>query len=98
MRRLLGGLEAIGCSNAWNVLTRIAVDCAPAIRTRFIRELLARDAPGRTSDLAAAVEVVTKTASRHLEDLTILKIAERTKMSGKPQTGCAEHGRRNCEK
>jgi len=79
--RILGGLEAIGCIEPWDTLTRIAVDCAPALRTRFIRELLGRNTPVRTSEIASAVEVVTKTASRFLEDLTILKIATRTKMN-----------------
>ena len=79
--RLLGGLEAIGCDPAtsWATLARIAVDCAPALRTLLIRELIARPSPARTSDLAECVEVVTKTASRYLEDLSILKLAERTK-------------------
>lgn len=40
--RLLGGLEAIGCDDesAWRTLTRIAIDCAPALRTKVIRELV----------------------------------------------------------
>ena len=79
--RLLGGLEAIGCDSAtaWDTLARIAIDCAPSLRTLLIRELLTRPVPAPTSDLAEAVEVVTKTASRYLEDLSILKVAERTK-------------------
>lgn len=81
--RLLGGLEAVGCDSAtsWATLTRIAVDCAPALRTRVIRELATRPAPARTADLAEAVECATKTASRHLEDLTLLRLAKRTKHS-----------------
>ena len=79
--RLLGGLEAIGCEPvvAWDTLARIAIDCAPALRTLLIRELLARPVPVRTSDLAESAEVVTKTASRYLEDLSILRLAVRTK-------------------
>jgi hypothetical protein len=81
--RLLGGLEAIGCDQqtAWETLTRIAIDCAPALRTKVIRELVKRPARVRTSDIAAATDIVTKTASRYLEDLTLLKLAERTKLS-----------------
>jgi hypothetical protein len=81
--RLLGGLEAIGCeaSTAWATLTRIAVDCAPALRTKVIRELVKRQARVRTSDIAAAIETVTKTASRYLEDLSILRLAEHSKQS-----------------
>jgi len=81
--RLLGGLEAIGCesSTAWATLTRIAIDCAPALRTRVIRELVARPTTARTSDIAAAVETATKTAARYLEDLSLLRLAVRTKLS-----------------
>jgi hypothetical protein len=81
--RLLGGLEAIGCDapTAWGTLTRIAVDCAPALRTKVIRELVKRPARVRTSDIAASIETVTKTASRYLEDLSILRLAEHTKAS-----------------
>ena len=79
--RLLGGLEAIGCESAiaWETLARIAIDCAPGLRTMLIRELLARPVPVRTSALAESAEVVTKTASRYLEDLSILRLAVRTK-------------------
>jgi hypothetical protein len=79
--RLLGGLEAIGCDarTAWATLIRIAVDCAPALRTKVIRELVRRPVPVRTSDIATAVETATKTASRYLEDLSMLRLAVRTK-------------------
>ncbi len=81
--RLLGGLEAIGCdeATAWGTLTRIAIDCAPALRTKVIRELVKQPAPVRTSDIAAAIETVTKTASRYLEDLSILRLAVHGKQS-----------------
>jgi hypothetical protein len=81
--RLLGGLEAIGCDQdvAWKTLTRIAVDCVPALRTKVIRELVKRPTRVRTSEIALATGLVTKTASRYLEDLSILRLAERTKQS-----------------
>jgi hypothetical protein len=81
--RLLGGLETIGCdpATAWATVTRIAVDCAPALRTKVIRELVRRPLPTRTSDIATAIETVTKTASRYLEDLSILRLADHTKQS-----------------
>lgn len=81
--RLLGGLEAIGCDAAttWDMLTRIAIDCAPALRTRVIRELTGHGKPVRTSHIATSCDVVTRTASRYLEDLSILKLANRTKLS-----------------
>jgi hypothetical protein len=81
--RLLGGLEAIGCDTptVWRVLTRVAVDSAPAIRTTLARALLAATEPKRTSDIAATVGMVTKTAHRNLDDLALLKLAERTKQA-----------------
>ena len=79
--RLLGGLEAIGCDQVtvWGTLTRIAVDCAPALRTKAIRALMAQPTRIRTRDIATAIETVTKTASRYLEDLSLLRIAVHTK-------------------
>jgi hypothetical protein len=76
-RRLLGGLEAIGCDldTAWSLLARMAVDSAPAMRTDIIRELLRRDAPARTAEIAASLDVVKDTAQLHLEDLSLLKVA-----------------------
>jgi hypothetical protein len=81
--RLLGGLEAIGCdaATAWGTLTRIAIDCAPALRTKAIRALVAHSTPIRTRDVAIAMDTVTKTAARYLEDLSLLKIAVHTKHS-----------------
>lgn len=79
--RLLGGLESIGCDQgtAWSVLTRIAVDSVPALRTDIIRELIRLDQPARTAQIATAVDVVKDTAQLHLEDLSLLKIAEYTR-------------------
>jgi hypothetical protein len=76
-RRLLGGLEAIGCDpdTAWSLLARMAVDSVPAMRTDIIRELLRRDAPARTAEIAASLDVVKDTAQLHLEDLSLLKVA-----------------------
>ena len=79
--RLLGGLEAIGCdtTTAWAILTRIAIDCAPALRTKAIRALMAHPTRLRTRDVAARMDTVTKTTSRYLEDLSLLRIAVHTK-------------------
>jgi hypothetical protein len=81
--RLLGGLEAIGCdrTTAWGSLTRIAVDCAPALRTKVIRALLAQPTWVRTRDVAVATETVTKTASRYLEDLSLLRLVVHSKQT-----------------
>lgn len=77
-RRLLGGLEAIGCdtTTAWAVIARMAVDSAPTMRTDIIRDLLRRDEPARTAEIAAALDVVKDTAQLHLEDLSLLKVVE----------------------
>ncbi|WP_373234862.1 DUF3854 domain-containing protein [Mycobacterium marinum] len=81
LRRVYGALGAIGADDddRWQVLTRIAVDCVPAVRTPVMRELLANPEPRRTSAIAASVGLVTKTAHRLLDDLALLEIAERTK-------------------
>jgi hypothetical protein len=81
MRRVYGALAAIGVDDdtRWAVLTRTAVDCAPAIRIPLMRELLARDEWTRTRDLAASVGFVTKTAGRVLDDLALLGLAAHTK-------------------
>jgi hypothetical protein len=80
-RRLLGGLEAIGCdtTTAWTVIARMAADSVPTMRTDIIRELLRRDEPARTAEIATALDVVKDTAQLHLEDLSLLKVAEYTR-------------------
>ena len=79
--KLLGGLEAIGCSTevAWQTLVRIAIDSAPSLRTHLIQDVLRRTGPTRTGDIAAALEIVAKTATRHLEDLSLLKVVTHSK-------------------
>lgn len=84
LRRIYGGLEAIGVNenNRWNICSRIATDCAPAIRLPVMKALLtANGTPQRTSRIAQQVGMVTKTAHRILEDLALLSIAERSKLS-----------------
>jgi len=83
IRRLYGALGAIGADDEtrWAVVVRVALDCAPAIRVPLMRELLKAGGPLRTSQLAAAVGMVTKTAHRQLDDLALLGIATRTKQS-----------------
>ncbi len=89
--RLLGGLEAIGCDEdtTWTILARIAADCLPAIRARIIPVLLTGDrdtlddkpGPVRTTAVAEQLGMATKTARPHLEDLSLLGLATRTKTS-----------------
>lgn len=83
LRRLYGALAAIGADDEvrWRVLARIALDCAPAMRVPLMRVLLAAETPLRTSDVAEGAGMVTKTAHRQLDDLVLLGIAERTKVS-----------------
>jgi hypothetical protein len=85
LRHLYGGLEAIGADEPtrWDVVARVARDCVPAIRNNLMRDLVRRSDPARTSEIAAAVDMVTKTAHQHLEDLALLKLANRTKSSDK---------------
>ncbi len=82
--RLLGGLEAIGCEPpiARRALIRVALDCAPATRTAVISQLLSHHEPVRTSAVAGAVGMATKTAHRYLEDLSLLGVASRAKANG----------------
>lgn len=80
-RQVLGGLEAIGVDtdSCWRVLRRLAVDTAPAMRSAVIRALVADAIPRRTSDLGQRAGLVTKTASRILDDLALIGLAEHTK-------------------
>lgn len=82
--RLLGGLEAIGCepAAARGVLARIAMDCVPATRNTVLRRLLGAAEPLRTSAVAEAVGMATKTTHRYLEDLCLLGAADRAKLNG----------------
>jgi hypothetical protein len=84
MRRLYGGLAAIGVDEAtrWDALARIALDCAPAIRVPVMKALIDNREPKRTAELAEASGLVTKTASRQLDDLVLLGLAVHTKKSG----------------
>lgn len=93
-RRILGGCEAIGCSteDAWKVVTRIAIDCVPAVRTKLLCRLMelppsTEFEPRRlkTSELGTELGIATKTAGRHLDDLAMLGLVERSK------TGIAEN-------
>lgn len=86
MRRLYGGMLAIGVADetCWEVLSRIALDCAPAMRVPFMRLLLKDKYLNqwtRTAAIADAVGMFTKTAGRVLDDLAMLGIVEHRKQS-----------------
>lgn len=84
LRRVYGGMMALGADpdTAWDILTRISIDCAPAMRVNVIRALLWFDTGTRTADIAAKAGMVTKSVHRVLDDLALLGIADRTKKSG----------------
>ena len=48
---------------------------------KVICDLVSRTQPARTSEIATAIDTATKTASRYLEDLSLLKLATRKKHS-----------------
>ena len=83
MRQLYGGMLALGVDDdtRWDILTRIATDCAAAIRIPLIRALLASDDEQRTADIAESVGMVTKTATLYLDDLALIGMADRRKES-----------------
>ncbi|MBU3684920.1 MAG: DUF3854 domain-containing protein [Mycobacterium sp.] len=84
LRRVYGGALAIGAEidTAWDLVERMSIDCAPAMRISIVRALLTFTDPQRTSEIARRAGVVTKTAHRVLDDLALLGIAVMTKKSG----------------
>lgn len=84
LRRLYGGLEAIGVAepDRWTIVSRVAIHCAPAGRMQAARELLKADRGQQvTSRVATGAGLATKTASQYLDDLAMLGLAERAKTS-----------------
>ncbi|HSS23988.1 MAG TPA: DUF3854 domain-containing protein [Mycobacterium sp.] len=85
LRRLYGALLSIGVDTdtCWTVVTRIAIDCAPGMRVPYMQLLLSNNADTwqRTAEIAENVGMVTKTASRALDDLMLLGIVDRRKES-----------------
>jgi hypothetical protein len=79
LKRIYGGLEALSVDNdtRWRILSQIAVDCVPSVRTALIQHLLTLPAPAKTDTIAEAVGMVKKTAERYLEDLALLDLAIR---------------------
>lgn len=81
LRRIVGGMEAIGATPAAveAVLLHLALDAMPATRRRLLEALQGRPEPTRTAELADESGLPTKTAARHLEDLALLGLADRSK-------------------
>lgn len=83
LRQVLAGLWAIGCDDAtaWRIVRRVARDTVPALRTTVLTQLMTKPEPRRTSDIAAACDLVTKTAHRILDDLALVGLVDRGKQS-----------------
>jgi hypothetical protein len=83
LKRIYGGLEALGVGDEkrWRILARIAGDCVPSVRTTLIRHVVELTVSTKTDAIAEAIGMVKKTAERHLEDLALLKLVERSRES-----------------
>jgi hypothetical protein len=81
LHQVHSALVALGVptDTRWGLLTRLAVECAPAARIPVMGMLAEQDGPDRTADIATALGADTKFARRILEDLALLGIAFRTK-------------------
>jgi hypothetical protein len=75
---LFQGMLAIGTSRseAWQILTKVTLDCLPKLRRLALEALIAGDWM-RTAAVAVAVNVPTSTMRRTLEDLAAHGIVER---------------------
>lgn len=76
--RLLCGLDAIGVDRceAWQLVTKVALDSVPALRLALLRALLASDLPIDTPTIGKSCGYPTNTARRALEDLTAHALVE----------------------
>jgi len=81
--RLRGGLDAIGCerADAWQVVTKTALDSIPALRLAVLDTLYAEDDLD-TNALATAVLHPAVTTRRALEDLTAHGLVVRRRGEG----------------
>jgi hypothetical protein len=80
LRALAYGLDVLGVDRqrAWQVITKTALDCVPAIRLRVLQGLWNSDGDIETPTLAARLGYPTPTARRALEDLGAHELVERT--------------------
>jgi hypothetical protein len=74
--RMLAGLDAIGVerADAWNVVTKCALDSVPALRLSVLYAL--KDGQIDTNDIAGKVRHPSSTTRRALEDLTAHNLVE----------------------
>lgn len=75
------GLAAIGVpvDDAWEILTKLALDSIPDLRRRLLRQLRLASDGLYTADLVALTGIPKTTAERTLEDLALLDIVDRAK-------------------
>jgi hypothetical protein len=76
LSRLLAGVTVTGAARAeaWRVVTKVAMDCVPAVRLRVIRMLAGTTAMADTTSVAAAVRCPVQTTRRALEDLAAHRV------------------------
>jgi hypothetical protein len=79
LARLLGGVTAIGASraDAWRVVSKVAMDCLPALRLRVMAMLAGASGAVDTATVATALRYPTQTTRRALEDLTAHNVVKR---------------------
>jgi DNA-binding transcriptional ArsR family regulator len=72
LARMLASLRLIGCSNAeaWETVTKLALDSIPQVRRDMIGFLAVQPVPLRLFDIAEARGYPKRTTERALEDLT----------------------------
>jgi hypothetical protein len=79
LARLLVGVTAIGAPRveAWRVVSKVALDCIPALRLRVITMLAGANVPVDTTTVATAIKYPTQTTRRALEDLAAHGVVKR---------------------
>jgi hypothetical protein len=79
LSRLLAGVSSIGAgrSDAWRVVSKVALDSVPALRLRVIQILAGATDHLDTTTIANRIGYPTQTTRRSLEDLTAHKVVRR---------------------
>jgi predicted transcriptional regulator len=77
----LAGLETIGLQQrpAWDLLTKVALDCMPDLRRKVLEYLIVTDDKVKTEEIATRLGYPTQTTRRTLEDLAAHQIVIRHK-------------------
>ncbi len=79
---LFRGMLAIGAeeSEAWRVLTKVALDCVPTVRRAVFEVLRTSDRTIETAEIAARIRYPNATTRRALEDLEAHRVLEKTSL------------------